>query len=83
MSDTEHQKTVRKIIEAAGGASAVADGCSGDDKRLTADAVYKWQSNGIPDRYWSAIIPMAAVTADEIFAANEIARNAKAQESAA
>lgn len=75
MSETELQaKTVREIIHKAGGPAAVAAAC---DQILTVDAVYKWQSNGIPDRYWAAIIPLAEVTADEIFAANEIVRAEK------
>lgn len=80
MSETEVQpKTVRKIIEDAGGPAAVASAViEADDKKLTVDAVYKWQSNGIPDRYWAPIIPLAKTTADEIFAANEMVREAKA-----
>lgn len=87
MSETANQpKTIRKIIEDAGGPAAVASAIvEADDKKLTVDAVYKWQSNGIPDRYWAPIIPLAKTTADEIFAANEMARSAKAnaQETAA
>ena len=87
MSDPANQpKTVRKIIEDAGGPAAVALAVvEADDKKLTVDAVYKRQSNGIPDRYWAPIIPLAKTTADEIFAANELARSAKAnaQETAA
>ena len=79
MNQTSDQpKTVRRIIEDAGGPAAVAAAVAeSDDKKLTVDAVYKWQHNGIPDRYWAAIIPLANVTADEIFAANEALRSEK------
>lgn len=87
MSEAANQpKTVKDIIEAAGGFAAVAAAVvETGDLKLTIDAVYKWQRNGIPDRYWAPIIPLAKTTADEIFAANELARDAKvpSQESAA
>jgi hypothetical protein len=71
-------RTVRKIIEDAGGPAIVAYAVAEvGGKEIGIDAVYKWQHNGIPDRYWSAIIPLAGVTADEIFAANELARSEK------
>lgn len=79
MSEASDQpKTVRKIIEDAGGPAAVASAVvEAEDKKLTVDAVYKWQGNGIPDRYWASIIPLAKTSTDEIFAANELARAAK------
>jgi hypothetical protein len=76
-------KTVRDIIREAGGPAAVVAACSQD---LTVDAVYKWHSNGVPDRYWPFILPLAKATPDEMFAANELARAEKAaseQETAA
>lgn len=74
-----NSRSIREIIEAAGGAIAVAKQVSTSHPELTlsADAVYKWPHNGIPDRYWSIVIPMADSSADEIFAANEIARAEK------
>lgn len=69
------QKTVRDIIGDAGGPAAVVAACPQD---LTVDAVYKWHTNGIPDRYWPVILPMAKVTAEEMLAANEHARGQKA-----
>lgn len=72
---TISQRTIRQIIDDAGGPVAVAGAC---DQKLSADAVYKWRHNGIPDRYWAAIIPLAETSADEIFAANELARAEKA-----
>lgn len=75
MSQTEiSPKTVRDIIKDAGGPAAVVAACTQD---LTVDAVYKWHSNGVPDRYWPVILPMAKITAEEMFAANEIARSEK------
>ena len=70
-------RTVRKIIEDAGGPAFVVSAVLEAGGWIGIDAVYKWQHNGIPDRYWSAIIPLAGVTADEIFAANELARSEK------
>jgi hypothetical protein len=72
-------RTIRQIIDGAGGAAAVANTVTNaGDLKLTADAVYKWQHNGIPDRYWATIIRLADSSADEIFAANEAARAEKA-----
>jgi len=70
-------KTVRDIIKDAGGPAAVVAACA---QELTVDAVYKWHSNGVPDRYWPFILPLAKVSADEMFAANEMARAEKSSE---
>ncbi len=74
-------RTIRELISAAGGAGPIAEACNQasirGDKRLTVDAVYKWPSNGIPDRYWVVIIPLAGTTADELLAANDVARSEK------
>lgn len=77
MDEAQNTKTVRNIIEDAGGPASVAKGLQESGGQITVDAVYKWQSNGIPDRYWAPLMPMANVTADEIFRANEIARAEK------
>lgn len=69
------KKTVRDIIKDAGGPAAVVAACPQD---LTVDAVYKWPSNGVPDRYWPFILPLANASADEMLAANELARAEKA-----
>jgi len=65
-------RTVREIVDAAGGAVALAP-----DLKVTADAIYKWDRIGIPDRYWSTIIPRAASNAAELLAANISARTQK------
>lgn len=76
MSEAEtDKKTVRGIIKDAGGPAAVVAACA---QELTVDAVYKWHSNGIPDRYWPFILPLAKASAEEMFEANEMARTAKA-----
>jgi hypothetical protein len=72
MSETEtHARTVREIIEAAGGPIAIAAASEGS---VTAEAVYKWPRIGIPDRHWTFILPLARATADEMLAANVAAR---------
>jgi hypothetical protein len=72
MSDTQtHVRTIREIIEAAGGPSAIAEASSGS---VTVEAVYKWPKIGIPDRHWTFILPLAGATADEMLAANVAAR---------
>lgn len=74
----EKPRTIREIIKAAGGDAAVAAAVSTEAKQIKSDAVYKWQFNGIPDRYWSTIIPIAQTTPAELFAANEAVRAEKA-----
>ena len=64
-------RTIREIIEAAGGAPTVA---SALQRKVTPDAVYKWYDIGIPDRHWPTIMPMADATAAEMLAANISAR---------
>jgi hypothetical protein len=63
-------RSIRQIIEDAGGPTNI----SGALDSLSVDAVYKWQNNGIPDRYWSVIIPLADSSPEEMFAANEDTR---------
>lgn len=76
-------RTIREIIEAAGGAAAIAAKHAAEhDQKLTVDAVYKWRHSGIPDRYWSTIKPMAGADEAELFAANEAARAARSEKAA-
>ena len=72
------QRTIRAMIDDAGGANPVAEAAVAAGYELTVDAVYKWRHNGIPDRYWSIVMPMAGATADELFRANELLRAEKA-----
>ena len=65
------RRTVRQIIEAAGGADKVSLALG---EAVTPGAVYKWFRIGIPDRHWPAILPMAGASADELLAANIAAR---------
>lgn len=62
-------RTVKQIIEDAGGAVALSPVLS-----VTPDAIYKWDRIGIPDRHWPKIIPLAASNAAELLAANIAAR---------
>lgn len=65
-------RSVREIIEAAGGAPAIAKASEGT---VTVDVVYKWQQNRrIPDNHWPLVMPLASATADEMLAANLAAR---------
>lgn len=66
------RKTVRDIIRDAGGPQALADASKGV---ITVDAVYKWQTIGIPDRHWPLVMPLSGATADELLAANVRARS--------
>jgi hypothetical protein len=70
-------RTIRQIIDAAGGSAAVTVAAFQAGHELTTGAIYKWRQNGIPDRYWSILMPMAGATADELLAANEHARAGK------
>lgn len=79
MTDTEtRNRTVREIIEAAGGPMVIAAASEGS---VTAEAVYKWPRIGIPDRHWTFILPLARATADEMMAANVAARSETAEAS--
>lgn len=64
-------RNLPEIIKAAGGARAIAEASSGV---LTPDAVYKWPTIGIPDRHWPMLMRLTEVTPDELFAANQAAR---------
>jgi hypothetical protein len=66
-------KTVKDIIEAAGGPKVVAEACG---PSVSVDAVYKWPRIGIPDRHWPHILPLAGASAAEMLAANIAARAA-------
>lgn len=83
---TIDMKTLKQIMDAAGGATKIAEqtgktkrGVS--PKKVGYNAVYKWMNNGIPDIYWTLIIKMAKAygkptSADEIFKANKAVRKA-------
>lgn len=64
-------RTISDIIKEAGGARAIE---AASDGRIKSDAVYKWATNGIPDRHWPTIMALTPVTTDELFAANRTAR---------
>lgn len=67
--------TIRDIVKLCGGAEAVASSIASSmgraEKRFTSNAVYKWYSNGIPERHWSVIRRMSGVQAEQIHAANQ------------
>lgn len=69
---TSAPKTVRKIIEDAGGPAAIA---AASDGTVKIDAIYKWPQIGIPDRHWPLVMPLAGASADEMLAANVAARS--------
>lgn len=69
-------RTIRQILDAAGGFKKVSEAIGYD--RLSSDAVRKWPQSGIPDRYWSVIIKLAGSSAAELFDANETVRAGKA-----
>jgi hypothetical protein len=64
-------RTVAQIISDAGGAAAIADASQGAIKK---DAVYKWPTIGIQDRHWPLLMSLTEVSAEELFAANQAAR---------
>jgi hypothetical protein len=70
-------QTVRQLIEAAGGSAAVTAAAFLAGHELTTGAIYKWRQNGIPDRYWSILMPLANATPADLFYANELARAEK------
>ena len=64
--------TIPEIIKRAGGPPAIERESGGS---VTAEAAYKWPKIGIPDRHWSLIMRLTAVTADQLFRANQAARS--------
>jgi hypothetical protein len=67
-------RNIPDIIKDAGGARKIHE-ASGpiDDKGkrpLTYDAVYKWATNGIPDRHWPLLMSLTETSAEELHAAN-------------
>jgi hypothetical protein len=64
-------RTVKQILEAAGGAAKIAEASAGS---ISAEAVWKWPKIGIPDRHWPLIMGLTEVSADELLAANVAAR---------
>lgn len=62
-------RSVDQIIDAAGGPRQVGQLVG------LKDGPRKWPVNGIPDRYWAALIgQVPGLTPDEIFNANEAVR---------
>lgn len=70
-------RNVRQIIDACGGADALAERLS-----ISGWAIHKWPKNGIPEKHWAALIDIAESSPQELFGANERARVA-AQDTAA
>lgn len=68
-------KTIKEIVEAAGGFIAVAKRCD-----LSVRGVYAWQEVGALDKYWPALIEMGdgAFAVDDIYQANCALREAAA-----
>lgn len=66
-------RSVREIVQDAGGAAVVAPRVG-----LGRGSVSKWYRNGIPDRYWPAIMDMVPrLSPSELLCANEAARISK------
>ena len=63
-------RTISQIIDDAGGPQRIKEAAS----KLTADAVRKWRSFGVPDRHWPILIDLAGATPAELYEANRIAR---------
>lgn len=74
-------KSIRDIIEGAGGEQAIADRIG-----KTKWAVKKWPDIGIQDRYWDALIELTGtddkgapkLTIAELHEANRVARDTQA-----
>lgn len=64
-------RTIQDIIDAAGGAPALAKASEHSAKPVRVDAVYKWPRKGIPSWHWPLVIEMAGVTAMDLLAANQ------------
>lgn len=80
----DQELTVADIIERAGGAAAIARASAEQsDGTVTADAARKWGKNGIPDRHWPLVMGLAGTTADQMLAANVVARGAGGEQAAA
>lgn len=64
-------RTVSDIIRDCGGAGKIAEASK---RAITADAIRKWLSIGIPEKHWAVVMPLGDVTLEELYAANTKAR---------
>ena len=65
------------IIRSCGGARAIAKATVAAGVPVTINAVYKWQTSGIPDRHWATLIKLnAKLTEADLFRSNEAVRRA-------
>ena len=63
-------RSVKELIEAAGGAEAIAR-YSGD---ISEYAPLKWPQIGIPEKHWGTMAALAQASVEELYAANKVAR---------
>lgn len=62
--------SVRKIIEACGGVSRIADATG-----QSVSAVHKWAANGIPEKHWATLMGLSSgLDALTLHTANEETR---------
>ncbi len=69
------------IVKLAGGAASVARASENTAFAVGADAVFKWYGNGIPDQHWPLLIELTALSAQEIYEANQRLRKSKCKRS--
>ena len=72
-------RTIRDIIDLAGGPVAIAREAAARGDRLTAGSVYKWANFsdlGIPERHWRTVMDLSGrkVTPKMLHEANELRR---------
>lgn len=68
-------RTVKEIIEDAGGPKRIAEASKRTSTPIVAKSVYDWPQIGIPEKHWPIIIRLAKSSADELYKANLVVRD--------
>lgn len=71
-------RTVRQIIEDAGGPHKIAAASRKTRRPIGFKTVYAWYANGIPEKHWDLMAKLANATPDELYHANRPLRRPSA-----
>lgn len=61
---------IEQIITSSGGPERIATEAGLRGIKLSSWGVYKWRSNGIPEKHWPLIKDLSGASVEEIFNAN-------------
>ena len=74
----KRMRSIRQIIEDAGGAKKIAEASRKTKWAISAKSVYDWPEIGIVDMHWPILVKLAKATLKELVAANAKAPKRKA-----